>query len=351
VRKKIKREDAKMAKKFFLVILIALVSISFCTGVSFAQDKKVTIWKMQSAYALHTASALGAVYWANQIEKVTNGRLKVEQHAPGSLCTTTSIIDMIEQGVVDCAMSYGGYYTGVIPECNLSTGLPMVHQTMDECIDAWLNRGYLEIIREAFSKRGIYYCFYPVDNWYNYTLIKPIKTLDDLKGLKIRALGVYGRLTQLLGASAVSIPGPETYMALKLKTVDGALYSAAAMVDTKVDEVTKYTIYPTAAQITADFYISQKSLDKLPADVRHIVISASDDIFIRGGALVQIRDQDAQRQLVKKGVKRIYLSDADVKKSTKIAEQIWDEIATKNERCKKGVAILKQQLKDLGRLE
>jgi TRAP-type C4-dicarboxylate transport system substrate-binding protein len=340
-----------MAKKIFLLFFLLLLGTNFLTGICFAKDKEATIWKMQSAYALHTASAAGAVYWANQIEKVTNGRLKIEQHQPGSLCTTTSIIDMVEDGVVDCAMTYGGYYTGVIPEANLSTGLPMVHQTLDECLDAWYNRGFLEIIREAFAERGIYYCFYPVDNWYNFTIKKPIKTLDDLKGLKIRALGAYGRFTQLLGASAVSIPGPETYMALKLGTVDGALYSAAAIVDTKVDEVVNYTIYPTAAQITADFYISQKSLDKLPEDLRHIVISATDDIFLHGGVIVQIRDQEAQRELVRKGVERIYLSDADVKKATKIAEQLWDEIATKNERCKKGVEILKQQLRDIGRLE
>jgi len=340
-----------MMKKLIWVSFLLLVNVSFCIGMCFAKDNKVTTWKMQSAYALHTASAAGAVYWANQIEKVTNGRLKIEQHQPGTLCTTASIIDMVEQGVVDCAMTYGGYYTGVIPEANLSTGLPMVHQTLDECLDAWYNRGLLPIIRTAFAERGIYYCTYPVDNWYSFTTIKPITTLADLKGMKIRALGAYGRFTQLLGASAVSVPGPETYMALKLGTVDGALYSAAAIVDTKLDEVVKYTIYPTSAQITADFYISQKSLDKLPEDVRHIVIASSDDIFIHGGVLVQIRDQEAQRSLVRKGVQRIYLSDADVKKATSVAVQIWDEIGAKNARCKKGVDILKQQLRDLGRLE
>jgi TRAP-type C4-dicarboxylate transport system substrate-binding protein len=340
-----------MTRKIIWVGFIFVVGMLLCAGFAFAKDKQVITWKMQSAYALHTASANGAVYWASQIERITNGRLKIELYEPGTLCTTASIPDMIEQGVIDCAMSYGGYYTGIIPEANLSTGLPMVHQTLDECLDAWYNRGFLEVIREGFAERGIYYCFYPVDNWYNFALKKPIKTLEDLKGLKIRALGAYGRFTQLLGASAVSVPGPETYMALRLGTVDGALYSAAAIVDTKVDGIVEYTIYPTAAQITADFYISQKSLDKLPEDLRHIVVTASDDIFIHGGVLVQIRDQEAQRELVRKGVKRIYLSEEDVKRATMVATQLWDEIATKNERCKKGVEILKQQLRDLGRLE
>lgn len=338
-------------KKFLSILLALSVALCFAASIQAADKKKTITWKMQCAYPLHTASALGAVSWAKQIEKLTQGRLKIDIHPPGALCATREIIDFIENDVIDCAMSYGGYYTGIVPEANLSTGLPMAHQTFWEVYDAWYNRGLIDIVREGFAERNIRYYFYPVDNWYHFATKKPIKSLDDLKGMKIRALGTFGVYTQLIGASPVSIPGAELYMALKLGTVDAAFYSSAGIKDLKLNEVVEYRIYPTCAQITADFYINQKSLDKLPEDIRHLVVASSDDILTRGGMEVQVRDQQAQLWADKKGVKRIYLSDTDVKKATQVSQQIWDKIAKKNERCQKGVEILRQQLRDYGRLE
>ena len=338
-------------KRLVGMFAIVFFSVLFVFGSAFGADKKVINWKMQSAYPLHTASALGAISWAQQIEKLTDGRLKIEVFQPGALCATREIIDFIENNVIDCAMSYGGYYTGIIPETNLSTGLPMVHQTITEVFDAWYNRGLIDVVRDAFKERNIRYYYYAVDNWYHYVLNKPIKTLDELKGLKIRALGTFGDYTKKIGAAPVSIPGAELYMALKLGTVDGALYSAAGIKDLNLHEVIKYRVYPTCAQITADFYINQKSIDKLPEDIRLILLNSSDDIFVRGGLEVQVRDQMTQIWADQKGIKRIYLSDDDVKKATKLAAEVWAEIATKNQRCKKGVDILMQQMRDLGRLD
>ncbi len=336
-------------KKFLSIILTLCVVLSFSSSLQ-AGDKKVITWKMQSAYPLHGASAYGAVFWAEQIEKLTQGRLKIEISPPGALCATREIIDFIENDVIDVAMTYGGYYGGILPEANLSPGLPMAHQTVWEVYDAWYKRGLIDIVREGFADRNIRYYFYPVSNWYHFLLTEPIKSLDDLKGVKIRALGNFGKYTQATGASAISIPGSELYMSLKTGVVDAAIYSAAGIKDLKLNEVVKYMVYPTSAQITGDVYINQKSLDELPEDLRNIVLTSSDDILMRGGLEVQVRDQEAQSWAVKNGVEKIYLSDADVKKATQAAQKIWETIAKKNERCRKGVEILKQQLKDYGRL-
>jgi TRAP-type C4-dicarboxylate transport system substrate-binding protein len=340
-----------MRKNVFIGLVLGVFIVCLFSLPAFAKKDKVTTWKMQCAYPLHTASALGAVSWAEQIEKLTQGRLKVEVYPPAALCATREIIDFIENDVIDCAMSYGGYYTGIVPEANLSTGLPMVHQTITEVYDAWYNRGLIDIVREGFADRNIRYYYYCVDNWYNFVSKTPIKSLEDLKGMKMRALGTFGIFTQKLGASAVSIPGAELYMALKLGTVDGALYSAAGIKDLKLNEVVNYRLYPTTCQITADFYMNQKSIDELPEDVRYILLNSSDDIFVRGGTQVQVQDQLTQIWADKQGVKRVYLSDEDIMKATKIAQQIWDDVAKKNDRCRKGVDLLKQQLRDLGRLD
>jgi len=341
-----------MKRFIFIGFVLCCLMFSFVSSSTFAGPNEPVIkWKMQSAYPLHTASALPAVLWAAQMEKLTQGKLKIEVFAPGALCGTPNIIDAIENDALDAAMTYGGYYTGIVPETNLTTGLPMVHQNIDEMYDAWYNRGLIELVREAFAERNIRYYVFPVDHWYNYVLRDPIKSLADFKGKKIRAVGTFGEFTQLLGASAVTIPGAELYMALKLGTADGALYSAAGIRDLKLNEIIKYRIYPTICQISADIYVNQKSIDRLPKDLQSILLNASDDIFLRGGMQVQIKDHETQVWADKQGVKRIYLSDADIKKAMIAAEKVWDNVSKKSPRCKKGVDILKKQLRDLGRLQ
>jgi len=343
-------------KKAMIIAMVLCFSIAFMFSIPvFAKDNngknKVITWKMQSAYPLHTASALPAVLWAKQMDQLTQGRLKIEIFPPAALCGTNEIIDFIENNVIDCAMTYGGYYTGIIPESNLSTGLPMVHQNIDEWYDAWYNRGLIEIVREAYAERNIRFYSFAVDHWYNYVLSEPIKSIEDLKGKKIRAVGTFGEFTQNLGASAVTIPGAELYMALKLGTADGALYSAAGIKDLKLNEIIKYRVYPTVCQISADLYINKKSIDKLPSDLRHILLNSTDDIMVRGAMQVQIQDHAIQIWADQNNVKRIYLSDDDIKIATNAAVTVWDNVAKKNERCRMGVEILKQQLRDLNRLD
>ena len=337
-------------KPFTYLILFYLVLniIVFTPELSQASDEVIT-WKMQVAYPLH-ADAVGPVLtWAKEMEKLTKGRLIIKPFAPGSLCPTTEIVNFVEKGAIDCAMSYGAYYTGSIPEANIATNVPMGCQTIGEVWDAWYNRGLLDIIREAYAERKIHYCFYPVQPWYSYITQKPIRTLKDLEGLKIRAVGTFGRYTQLLGASPVSIPGAELYMALKLGTIDGALYSSTGMKDNKLYETVKYRMYPTSNIVVADLFIGQKSIEKLPEDLRFILLNTTDDILFRGGLKLQVQDKMAQLWLDKES-ERTYLPENDVKKATEIAQKVWDEIATKNDRCRKGIEILKQQLRDIGRL-
>ena len=75
-------------------------------------------------------------------------------------------------------------------------------------------------------------------------------------GRQIRALGVYGKYVQKLGASAVVVPGAEMYMAMKLGTIDGAIYGATGLQDVKLHEVVKYYTLPTAAQIALSLLVN-----------------------------------------------------------------------------------------------
>jgi TRAP-type C4-dicarboxylate transport system substrate-binding protein len=340
-----------MKSFYFSLILLLMAIVNFLPVPAFSQQSNNVIqWKMQVAYPLHADSAQPVITWAKEMEKLTKGRLVITPIPPGAVCPTSEIVNFVERGAIDCAMSYGAYYTGAVPEANLTTNVPMGPKTIGEVWDAWNNRGLLKIFREAYSERNIYYCYFTTEPYYGYLTKEPIRTLEDFKGKKIRAGGSFGLFTQLLGASAVNIPGAELYMALKLGTIDGVLYTSTGMKDSKLNEAVKYRLFPSLNIVVADLFISQKSINKLPEDIRHILLSTTDDILLRGAMKIQFQNQMAQKWLDNHDTERIQLSPKDVKKATEMAQQVWDGIANKNERCRKGVEILREQLRDLGRL-
>jgi len=337
-------------KRIVSVVLAVALVFAFSMDLQAADKKKVITWKMQASYPLGTSVMMHGVQWAKYIEKLTDGRLKVEILPPGAMCAVQDIVTYLEKGVFDCAVSYGGFYTGLIPETDLEIGLPMGHQSWDEYWDAYWNRGLGDIIREAYAEHNIVHYPCAADCYYNFNTNFPVRKLADLKGKKIRALGVYGKYVQALGGSAVVIPGGELYMAMKLGTIDGAIYGASGLQDVKFHEVVEYYTFPTAAQIALSMLINKKSLERLPADLRPLVDYGTRFILEDTSNRYITEVKESMNKSVAMGsVTKCYLPEEELAKMRKLVAPIWDELAAKTPRMKKGVDILKKQMEDLGR--
>ncbi|MBW2560252.1 MAG: TRAP transporter substrate-binding protein DctP [Deltaproteobacteria bacterium] len=336
-------------KKFLVILLAIAIALTLSSNVM-AADKKVITWKMQASYPLGTTVMMHGVEWKKFIEQMTNGRLKIEILPPGAMCAVGDIVTYLEKGVFDCAVSYGGFYTGLIPETDLEIGLPMGHQTWDEYWDAYWNRGLGEVIREAYAEHNIVQYPAAAGCYYHFNTNFPVTKLSDLKGKKIRALGIYGKYVQALGGSAVVIPGGELYMAMKLGTIDGAIYDGSGLQDVKFHEVVDYYTFPTAAQIALSLLINKKSLDKLPPDLKAIVEIGTRFILEDSGNRYITQTKESMNKSVNMGsVKKTWLLEEEQAKARKLVAPLWDELAAKSPRMKKGIDILKQQMRDVGR--
>ncbi|MCD6571213.1 MAG: TRAP transporter substrate-binding protein DctP [Deltaproteobacteria bacterium] len=331
----------------FLLILAMVFGLSFDT---MAAKNKPIIWKMQASYPLSSTVMMTGINWAKAIEQMTNGRLKVEILPPGAMCSVKDIVTYLEKGVFDCAVTYGGFYTGLIPETDLEIGLPCGHRTWDEYWDAYWNRGLGDIIREAYAEHNILHYPSAAGCYYHFNTNFPVHKLSDLKGKKIRALGVYGKYVQALGCSVAVIPGSELYMAMKLGTIDGAIYDASGLQDIKFHEVVDYYTLPTAAQIAVSLLINKDSLKKLPPDLRAIVKYGTRYILDDTSMCYITKTKASLHKSVNMGSVTIcYLPEEEQAKMRKLVKPIWDELAAKSPRMKKGIEILKQQMRDLGR--
>lgn len=332
------------------IILLAVFTLVIGLSLNVMAAGKVITWKMQASYPVGTTVMMNGVEWAKAIEKLTNGRLKVEILPPGAMCGVKDIVTYLEKGVFDCAVTYGGFYTGLIPETDLEIGLPQGHRSWDEVWDVMYNRGLGDIISEAYAEHNIKWYPAAADCYYHFNTNFPVRKLSDLKGKKIRALGVYGKYVQKLGASAVVVPGAEMYMAMKLGTIDGAIYGASGLQDVKLHEVVKYYTLPTSAQIALSMLINKDSLAKLPPDLRTVVEVGTRYILNDTSMRYITQCKDSLNKSVNMGSVEIsWLPEEEMAKMRTLVKPLWGELAAKSPRMKKGVEILKQQMRDLGR--
>jgi TRAP-type C4-dicarboxylate transport system substrate-binding protein len=337
-------------KKRALMLLVLVFCLLALSSFSTKAADKVIHWKMQAAYPIGTSVTMHAVEWAKAIETLTNGKLKVEILQPGAMCEVKDIVAFLEKNVFDCSVTFGGYYTGFIPETDLQIGLPLGHRTWDEYWDAFYNRGLGEIIQEAYSEHNIKIYPAAADNYYHFSTNFPVNNLGDLRGKKIRAVGVYGKYAQKLGCSVVVIPGAEMYMAMKLGTIDGSIYGATGLEDIKLREVAKYYTLPTAAQIATSLLINEKSLKKLPPELRTIVEMGTKYILEETSNRYITECKNALNKSVRMGLVQVCnLSEGDLKMMRSLVKPLWEELAEKSPRMRKGVEILKQQMRDVGR--
>jgi len=334
-----------------LRLLIAVVFVA--TMVAFASTSIAATpikWKMQSTWPIGAAGYRTAEGWTDAMNKMTNGMLEIKLFPPNAIVPTAQMLQSLKLGVFEAAMTYGGFYGGMIPETDLEIGLPLSHQTWDEVWDVMYQRGLGDLIQQAYGEQGLRWYPTAADYPYHFLTNFPVRSLDDLKGKKIRAVGVFGKYVQAVGASATSVMPAEMYMALRLGTVDGALYGATGLQDSKLHEVVKYYTLPSAAQISISLVISQKAIDKLPKEIREVVQVGSRYVMsdLSNQYISQCKAGVAKSERMG-SIEASVLPEEELAKMRKLVVPIWDELAAKSPRMKKGVDILKQQMRDLGR--
>jgi TRAP-type C4-dicarboxylate transport system substrate-binding protein len=213
--------------------------------------------------------------WGNKIEAASNGTVSFEMKDGVSLASFTNVIDRVNADVLQIGWTMHAFYRGKFPLSEVGA-LPFV--SSDEMATAeatWrlyksglLDAEYKELVPLWIATTGFTYIH----------LGKPINSLDELKGKKIRVAGDTQRImADILGMSPQSIPANDMYVALQRGTLDAVFTSWAAYPPYKLYEVSSHHIEVPLGTSTTFFFMSRKKLDALPADARRAIELNSGD--------------------------------------------------------------------------
>ena len=256
-----------------VLLFTVLLGLLVGSGVLAAAEKPI-VWKMNAWYS-PTHSSYRAIQKAiDRITQRSNGRLLIEQYPSFSLGfkPNTWWRDH-KNGAIDISMLFDIYTCGEVPYfcAPESDNMFASREKTFKAMDAFFP--FKErVIREKWKSEYIAAGTTPSNTACIFSN-KPIKSLDDLKGLKIRAPGQRIKETlEALGAAPQFLPRSEVYMAMKTGVLDAFASGYGSIYDEKLHEVFKYAILTGVVPILqCDIVVSNRVWKPLPDDLKKIV--------------------------------------------------------------------------------
>ena len=281
----------KTINKLLATIVASL--LIFSSSVIAADKHK---FKMATSWGGGPLMEIGAKAFAENVKRMSNGRIQIEVFPSGTLGPGLKVSETVKNGVADMGHTWIGYDWGKDKTAVLFGGYAGSSDT--EKMLHWLYRaGGAELQREFRDQKfGLISMplFVRTSEVFLHSR-KPVKTLKDLQGLKLRTAGAWLEISKGMGASPVTMPGGEVYTALERGTIDatewGTLYENKSP---GFHKVTKYVIIPGVHQPTAPFelLINKKAWGKLSKEDKKLVEDAA--FMTTMNSWLTIGDEDAK---------------------------------------------------------
>ena len=304
-------------------------------GVAPAVHAQAAIrWRLASSFPKSLDTIYGAAEtFSKAVKAMSGGKFEVSVHAAGELMPAFGVVDGVQNGTIEAAHTAPYYFFGK-DEC-FALGCAIPFGLNSRQMTAWMYEGNgLKLMREFYAKYNM--ISFPGGNtgaqmggWYR----KEIKSLKDMKGMKMRIGGFGGKVLERIGAVPQNIPAGEIYQSLEKGTIDAA-ECVGPYDDQKLgfNKVAPFYYYPGwwEGGPQLDFFINQKAYDALSAENKAIVESATAHAHVVMQARYDALNPTALKQLVGAGTK-LRPFPADVMNAAyQAAGELYDELNAKN---------------------
>ena len=296
-------------------------------------------WRLASSFP----KTLDAIYGAGdnfvkRVSQLTGGKFTIRQFAAGDIVPGLQVMDAVQAGTVEMGHTPSYYYYGKDPtfafDCAVPFGLTSRQQT------AWFDQGGgRELMRDFFKDYGIINFMAgntgtQMGGFYR----KEIKTLADVKGLKIRIAGFAGRVMERMGAVPQQIPAGDIYTALEKGTIDAAEW-VGPYDDEKLGLARVAPFYYAPGWWEAgpqlSIYINIKEWEKLPKQYQAAIEVACYECHVTMQADYDAKNPAALARLIKNGAKMHFFSRPILDAAYKFSNEVMEEEATKNAKFRK----------------
>jgi TRAP-type C4-dicarboxylate transport system substrate-binding protein len=211
--------------------------------------------------------------WVEEVKRRTKGRVEITIFPGATLCKPPQQYECARDGITDIAFGVTGWTPGRFPRSSV-VELPFMMRTAatgsQMLADLWDK--YLKV--EYDDVHVLYMNVHPAGHIHTHS--KPIRTLDDFRGMKIRTpTATIGDLLELLGAAKVGMPVTQIYESMSNKVIDGFVVPYEVFPPLKFQEVSRY--HTEIGMYTTAFVtmMNKRKFESLPADVRQVLVETT----------------------------------------------------------------------------
>jgi len=264
-----------------------------------------------------------AMDWAKEIEKLTDNKVQITVFPGGTLTKAPQCYDGVVKGISDLGFSLFAYTRGRFPVM-AAVDLPMGYP--DGKIASRVAQEFAKTFnpKELSDVKVLYLHAHGPGLLHTK---KPVKKLEDLKGMKIRATGLSAKIVEALGGVPVAMPQGDTYEALKKGVVEGTFGPMEVLKGWKQAEVIKYTTECYSVGYTTTFFVVM-NIDKwnaLPADIKKVFDEVSDKYTDIHGNVWDSTDQEGRTYTQSLGNEIISLSNEESARWRKAVEPVIND--------------------------
>jgi TRAP-type C4-dicarboxylate transport system substrate-binding protein len=312
--------------KKYLVLGFILLFLSFSALAvpqqSHAQQK-VIVLKYSNFFPAPQKHSIIAEQWCKDVEKVTNGRVKVSYYPGAQLTPPTQTYDSVVKGIADIGLSIFGYTMGKFPMMH-AIDLPLGYKSgyvATKLINAYYNKFKPKELDEV----KVMYLHAHGPGFVNTK--KPVNKLEDMKGLKLRATGQTAQLVKALGGAPVGMPITESYDALSKGVVDGILCPFDGLKVWKLDEVVASTTRDFGCAYSSGFFVvmNKEKWNSIPPDAQAAIEKLNQEYIEKQGKLWDEIDEEGYNLTRQRGNKVIDLPPEEMARWVKAARPVIDD--------------------------
>jgi TRAP-type C4-dicarboxylate transport system substrate-binding protein len=312
------------------------------------EEMKTYTLRMTSAYpasepGVADGKALSSSILAEEIEKRTNGRVKIEIFYSNQLVPQDQALDAVKNGTVELAQTTG-YWGDKLPTNDLFF-LPYNFLGAEHFYHVMRNTEAGELFEKEFEEYGAKVLMYWSSGSQGIISKTPIESIDDMEGMTIRlASSLAEPWFNEIGAAPANVAATEQYQALSQGILDGTIYAFnSAFKSYKLHEVTNYVVTPGFYDpIGGVILIDLDTWNEFPKEIQDTITEVVSELEARIQDNLQKEFEEAMQTARDHGMTIHELSPEELKRFQESTQVIYDEFAAQNENTKRVVEILRE---------
>ncbi|MBK1699169.1 TRAP transporter substrate-binding protein [Rhodovibrio salinarum] len=324
-------------------------TVALCALAATAHAQDTYDLKFQSSDNSGTAAFKIQQEWANKVEEMSDGRIKIEMLPVGAIVEYNETLDAVGAGILDGHVTDSSYFTGKDPAFAL-IGNPVGAYSSPEELRAFFNEGGgTELYNEILNPYGVQFIGPAAQTAEAVPSKKPIENVEDLKGVKMRAPeGMVQSAFAAAGASPVNLPQSEVFTALDKGVISAADATTLATNHSMgLHDVAKHPIWPGFHSLPLnEVSITKSTWDSMSEEDREILDESVEWYANTLAEKIRARDQEVADELRKRDDVTIHTWSEDAKKEFRqIAQKQWKDYAERSENAQKVYDALTSYLK------